>query len=250
MADLLGKYVWDKEHGIAPESIDVMNNIVTVLIRGEVPSRKISIGGVYYGEYVFGINVTMPNNYAPTEGYPKVYLGDGTSTIVPESATLVSEGVNQLIYAYGSKTNFVLYPSFKTSSSISYRIDWTEEAHDIVVIDATGATLLPESDAAETDGSMSNKALQALFELYGDRIFTIYLDNNRSILIDYPSSPKLSDITFETVGGVDYISIRHSQTMNGLTITYSIKHLTSTVQYVGIMDEDSKDYRVDVRSFK
>jgi len=93
---------------------------------------------------------------------------------------------------------------------------------------------------------MDNAGMQALIDQFGDRIFTINLDNTRFIRLGYKDSPKIEDITLETIGGVDYIVVTNkTAAMGSKELHYKTYHLTETVQWVGIMDEDSNDYRID-----
>lgn len=103
---------------------------------------------------------------------------------------------------------------------------------------------------------MNNTGMQALIDQFGDRIYCINLDNTRFIRIGYrdrldgTSSCTIKDISLETIGGVDYIVVnKKSRAMGDREITYKVYHLTETVQWVGIMDEDSNDYRPDPLTF-
>jgi len=93
---------------------------------------------------------------------------------------------------------------------------------------------------------MTNTCLQTLFTTYGDRIFCINLDNGRYIYIGYKDSPKLADITLETVEGVDFIKVkRKNKSMGSIELEFTNFIPSETVQHIGIMDEGFEDYRVD-----
>ena len=92
---------------------------------------------------------------------------------------------------------------------------------------------------------MNNTAMQELIDTFSNRIFSIKFDNDRQLLIGYSGTPKLSDISLETIGGVDFIKVKNSNFNNGKTIHYTSYHLTSEVQSIGVMDEGFEKYGVD-----
>lgn len=92
---------------------------------------------------------------------------------------------------------------------------------------------------------MTNATLQKMIADFGDRIFAINLDNTRLILVGYNSSTQLSDISFETISGTEFLVIHKTTNTHGKELKHKIYHVTDTVQWVGVMDEEYKDYRID-----
>jgi len=92
---------------------------------------------------------------------------------------------------------------------------------------------------------MTNTAVQSMITTYGKRVFCINLDNTRFIYIGYNNGVALTDISFETIDGIDFIKVHHTVTQGGNTMGYTTCHVTSGIQWVGIMDADSVGYGVD-----
>ncbi len=112
---------------------------------------------------------------------------------------------------------------------------------------------IENNDVHTTGGGgsgMTNAALQALINEYGKRLFSISFDNDRVLLIGYSGTPKLEDISLVTIGGVDFLKVKKTNTNDGKTIDYANMHLTSVIQAVGIMDEKDVKYGVDPILFR
>ena len=99
---------------------------------------------------------------------------------------------------------------------------------------------------------MTNAALQALIDANSkDRIFCINLDNSRFIYIGYNNGITMDDISFETIGGIDFIAVsKTTKAMGSTELKYKTYHLTETVQWVGVMEEEFKDFRPDPMLFR
>ena len=93
---------------------------------------------------------------------------------------------------------------------------------------------------------MNKAALSAFITEYGDRIFCINLDNSRFIYIGYNGGVKLSDISLNTIGGVDYISVAHTdKSFSGVEVKYTVHHLIDSIQWIGTLDEGYSSYGID-----
>lgn len=97
---------------------------------------------------------------------------------------------------------------------------------------------------------MTNTALQAMIEEYGDRICMIIFDNNSKIHIGYPSSPlkNVASIKLATKGGVDMIGtprIPNNPADVAKNISAVFWRPTSCIQGVIVMDAGCMDYRID-----
>lgn len=105
---------------------------------------------------------------------------------------------------------------------------------------------------------MTNAALQAMITQFGERIAAIIFDNSQTLFIGYKSkddrrSLKLSDISMETIGGVDFTVVAHTMLQTddvGNPITYKTYHVTECIQDVIIMDDGFAKYGVDPIHFK
>lgn len=105
----------------------------------------------------------------------------------------------------------------------------------------------PNSGASE---AITNKTLQMMINKFGKRIFMITFDNNYKVPIGYSSSEVKSadDFILESIGGVDMIGIRHyikHPSIPNQHITYVTWKLTSYIQQICIMDEDTA-WRPDI----
>ena len=93
---------------------------------------------------------------------------------------------------------------------------------------------------------MTNAGMQELINKYGKRICSISLNNNKVLLLDYKSgSAKVSDITFETVGGCDMMIVKRVENTHGVELHFTDYIVTEFIENVIIMDEGYEDYRVD-----
>ena len=92
---------------------------------------------------------------------------------------------------------------------------------------------------------MNNTVIQKFITDFGDRIFCINLDNTRFIYIGYNGGPKLSEISLETIEGVDFIVISKTDSSSRTPVKFKTYHVTDSVQWIGIMDEGYAGYGVD-----
>lgn len=93
----------------------------------------------------------------------------------------------------------------------------------------------------------TNAALQEMIDKFGDAIFYIGLNNGKRIYIGYPvkDSVKISDISLETIGGVDLIKIKHRSSKQSEYYEWSNYMTTEFIESVEVMDEPYTDFRVD-----
>ena len=66
----------------------------------------------------------------------------------------------------------------------------------------------------------TNRAVQKMIDVYGERINSISLNNGKYILVGYESGIQLSDISLETIEGVDCIKIHHKQQSGGTVLEW------------------------------
>lgn len=97
---------------------------------------------------------------------------------------------------------------------------------------------------------MTNKALQALIDEYGDRICIIVFDNDNKIFLGYKSSPlqHATDLKLETKGDVDFVGvpvIPRDPKLSRLGVTGIAWHPTDCIQAVFTISEEHESYRLD-----
>lgn len=97
---------------------------------------------------------------------------------------------------------------------------------------------------------MTNAALKEAIDTYGNRIFCFFLNNERKLLIGYSASPKLTDITLDTIGGLDVFRVKYCSKSTTPAVEYETIHLTEYIESIGIMSEKDVDYRVDPLTYK
>ena len=106
------------------------------------------------------------------------------------------------------------------------------------------------SEGGSAGGEMTNAVVQEYIDTFGDRIFEMMFDNGFSVFIGYPSSKVLSvnDILLRNVAGVDMIGFRsyapHTPDKRQ-GATFVTWHNTACLQWIGVMDEEYKDLRID-----
>lgn len=93
----------------------------------------------------------------------------------------------------------------------------------------------------------TNAAVQEMFNKYGDRICVISLNNGKKMYIDYnlKEGVRRSDISFETVGGVDVMKVTHRSSKQTDYIEWENFITTEFIEEIGVMKEGYEDYRVD-----
>lgn len=99
---------------------------------------------------------------------------------------------------------------------------------------------------------MTNAALQKIIDDHGPDIFCFFIDNEQKILFGYNSkdTPKIDDVTLETIEGIDFFKIQRVSHSHGKAVYFHTLHRTECIQWVGYMDEKSTDYRVDPLIFR
>ena len=91
----------------------------------------------------------------------------------------------------------------------------------------------------------TNRAVQKMIDVYGERINSISLNNGKYILVRYESGIQLSDISLETIEGVDCIKIHHKQQSGGTVLEWD-----EFIEGIDVMSEKHKDYRLDPFTLK
>ena len=91
----------------------------------------------------------------------------------------------------------------------------------------------------------TNRAVQKMIDVYGERINSISLNNGKYILVGYESGIQLSDISLETIEGVDCIKIHHKQQSGGTVLEWDDFVTTEFIEGIDVMSEKHKDYRLD-----
>jgi len=99
---------------------------------------------------------------------------------------------------------------------------------------------------------MTNEALQAIIDMYGNRICCIELDNGHKILIGYPGNTiQLSNISMTNLGGVDMFEVAQvSKSQGNKPIRFKSLHVTESIQHIMIMDPEFNEYRIDPLIFR
>ena len=96
----------------------------------------------------------------------------------------------------------------------------------------------------------TNRAVQTMIDVYGERINSISLNNGKYILVGYESGIQLSDISLETIEGVDCIKIHHKQQSGGTVLEWDDFVTTEFIEGIDVMSEKHKDYRLDPFTLK
>ena len=93
----------------------------------------------------------------------------------------------------------------------------------------------------------TNAAVEQMFQKYGDRICSISLNNGKYLLIGYrgKGQVQMSDISFETIGGIDVMAIKHVDFSSGRDVNFTSYITTAFIEGIDVMDEKDKDYRID-----
>lgn len=97
---------------------------------------------------------------------------------------------------------------------------------------------------------MTNAALQAALNEFGERACIIYMDNDHRIRFGYPdaSLQSVTQIQYKTWGGEDFFG--YSQPSSYVHdaargVTYTVWHRTDCIQEIAAMDEGWEQYRID-----
>lgn len=92
----------------------------------------------------------------------------------------------------------------------------------------------------------TNAGIKGMFDKYGDRINSISLNNGKHLFIGYKSSPRLSDISFETIGGTDVMVIKQKDISHGFpAIEFETVLTTEFIEAINILSEKDIDKRLD-----
>lgn len=97
---------------------------------------------------------------------------------------------------------------------------------------------------------MTNAAMNAMKTQFGDRMFAISLDNNRTVFVGYEGYYTIDDIEFTTLGTDEVVKIHNKMTYNGTELHYTTYHSSDNVQWIGFMSEESNMYRPNPIEFK
>jgi len=94
---------------------------------------------------------------------------------------------------------------------------------------------------------MTKAGLQKMIDDFGTRIYAMNFDNNQIAFFGYNDSYAITNVELTTVGGEDMIIIHNPnhKTTGLIPVSYDIYRAVWDVQWVGVMDEDSADYRPD-----
>jgi len=97
---------------------------------------------------------------------------------------------------------------------------------------------------------MTNEALQAMIDEFGERISIIIFDNNFKVYIGYPSSTikSVNEIQFKKFGDTDMIGIPKkcsNPKMDRMGVSTTIWHPTECIQYIATLDEGFENFRID-----
>ncbi len=98
--------------------------------------------------------------------------------------------------------------------------------------------------------AMTNAALQELINTYGDRISCLMFADKNPEYIGYPSSPckSVDDLTFTTADGIDLVGspLYPSNSKDKADgVVFTVFHVTSTLNFIVVVDEDHPKYLVD-----
>ncbi len=95
----------------------------------------------------------------------------------------------------------------------------------------------------------TNTSVQAMFDKYGDRICGISLNNGKYVSIGYrgENTLQLSDISFETVSGVDMMVLHRTDASRQTPVSYDAYITTEFIEAINVMSEKDKDYRIDLK---
>lgn len=93
----------------------------------------------------------------------------------------------------------------------------------------------------------TNASVKQMFDKYGDRICTISLNNGKCLFIGYrgKGQVQLSDISFEKIGDVEVMVIKHVDISSGRDIEFTSYITTAFIEGIDVMSEKDKDYRID-----
>lgn len=102
---------------------------------------------------------------------------------------------------------------------------------------------------------MTNDALKAFIEEFGNRIFVITLDNNHKVFIGAPitSDPNkvtIDQIKFKTYNGVDMFGVPHVDcTFQGIEVPFTSWLVTACIQSIAVTDGDDLTYLPNLYKF-
>jgi hypothetical protein len=92
---------------------------------------------------------------------------------------------------------------------------------------------------------MDKATLQAFLDTFGNRIFCINFDNSRWLYLNYHDSTRVEDIYIEDVGDISFLVVPYSENHDGKIINAKKYHTVAAIQWIGVMDEDSAEWRMD-----
>ena len=93
---------------------------------------------------------------------------------------------------------------------------------------------------------MTNAAIQALIAQSPEGgVFAIKFDNGETLFIDYPGGVKIENISFETIGEVEFVVVKRKVRDGNHDLEYKIYHETACAQWIGVMEPGYEEFRPD-----
>jgi hypothetical protein len=90
---------------------------------------------------------------------------------------------------------------------------------------------------------MTNTAMQNLINEFGERINSFPMMDNKTLYIGYKDGPQVTDLTFETRGGVDFTIVPRKNLQGGHQLTYKSWVLTEAI--LGCVISDDAKWIID-----
>lgn len=98
--------------------------------------------------------------------------------------------------------------------------------------------------------AMTKETIAELLTRHPAAIFAISLDNNKTLFLNYSDSAKVTDLRLETVKDCDFLVVSRRNPHPDRPINFETWHNIENIQWIGIMKDDSIDYRPDPMLFK
>lgn len=96
---------------------------------------------------------------------------------------------------------------------------------------------------------MTNTSVKAFITQFGNRVFGLTFNNDVSEVFGYGNEKDIvTDVTFrdaDATASDDLIIASHTMNYNGTELHYKVIHETDALQWIGVMDAKSNDYRPD-----
>lgn len=91
----------------------------------------------------------------------------------------------------------------------------------------------------------TNTGIKNLIKSKGNQIFHISLNNGKDLFLNYPGSPRVEDLRFETIDGNDVMIVPHETNAQGKTLHFENYVTTEFIEGISIMSKEDENYRVD-----